>query len=112
MTRMWMLPPAQLCRQHLLGEHAEIHQLVGFIESDRDFSAKLNGHAKRGQIETAAIQARHDQLAAELVARDYNHDSPLEYDDELDLGEVDIAASAFDLRVRCGDCRARMEVAA
>jgi len=27
--RMWMLNPKALCRKHLMGEHVEIHMLVG-----------------------------------------------------------------------------------
>ena len=27
--RMWMLPPECMCRKHLLGEHVELHMLLG-----------------------------------------------------------------------------------
>jgi len=26
---MWMTPPAGMCRKHLLGEHVELHMLLG-----------------------------------------------------------------------------------
>lgn len=29
--RMWMVPPELMCRQHLLGEHVELHMFVGAI---------------------------------------------------------------------------------
>ncbi len=31
MTRMWGIDPRWLCDQHLIGDHAEMHQVVGTI---------------------------------------------------------------------------------
>ena len=33
--RMWMVPPSKMCRQHLLGEHVEIHMLVGTMRKGK-----------------------------------------------------------------------------
>lgn len=108
MTRMWSIDPVLLCDQHLLGEHNELHQLVGYINSDRDWSAKLQAHAEAGEIDTTAIKSRHDSLASEMLNRGMNHQSPLRYDDELRLGQVDVEQSVLDLRERCAECRSRL----
>lgn len=108
MTRMWCVDPAVLCRQHLLGEHKELHQLIGHIRAGN--TNAVRGHAKRGQVDTARITARHEELVAEMLDRGYNHESPLAYEDSLDLGEVDETANLDDLAERCEECRERIKV--
>lgn len=106
---MWGIDPALLCDQHLLGEHAELHQEVGTLRNHPHGEAIVRGHAERGQVETATIQARHDELADELERRGLNHDSPLEYADTLDLGDLDPERNRRELAERCADCRTRID---
>lgn len=108
MTRMWKIAPELLCDQHLLGEHNELHQIVGTIRKHPHSEAILEGHAREGQIETSAIQSRHDDLVEEMESRDMNHLSPMEYNDELDIGEVDPEVSLEVLYSRCEECRNRI----
>jgi len=103
MTRMWMVPPKLLCRQHLLGEHKELHQLVGTIRAGR--LSVIKGHARLGQVQCRSIIKRHEELVAEMIKRGYNHASPLGDFEQLDLGEVDIEKNLADLRHRCERCR-------
>lgn len=109
MTRMWNVPPEVLCRQHLLGEHNELHQIVGSIRKHPHGEAIVEGHAKKGQMDTSIIQERHDSLVEEMSERGYNHDSPMDYDDELALGEVDPERSMEILSERCAECRERIK---
>lgn len=106
---MWGVDPAVLCRQHLLGEHTELHQLVGHIRAGN--TNAVRGHADRGQVDTARITARHEELVAEMLDRGYNHESPLAYEDSLDLGKLNEPANLEDLAERCGECRERIEAA-
>ena len=109
--RMWLVPPEVLCRNHLLGEHRELHALVGIIRSGK----KLDGYVNNNLIETDYIQRRHQLLAEEMTRRGYNHHSPLDYDDledELRLGRVDDQANLVELRSRCHECRERIDQAA
>lgn len=101
--RMWMLPPECMCLQHRLGEHAEIHK------HRHNF---VKGHSiagRRGQIEPAAMKARHDELAAGFP----NHKSPYEQPDlsayDLRGFAVDLVVSARDLAARCPKCRELIE---
>lgn len=107
MTRMWLVDPEILCRQHLLGEHKELHQLLGHIEAEN--MGSIEGHAEKGQIDTSLIEKRHDKLVEEMKDRGFNHDSPLEYEDNLNLGEIDVDANIEDLIERCEGCRKRYE---
>ncbi|MBX0298185.1 pyrimidine dimer DNA glycosylase/endonuclease V [Halomicroarcula sp. F27] len=109
MTRMWCVDPELLCRQHLLGEHKELHQLVGHVRAGN--TNAIHGHAERGQIDTSRVSARHRTLVAEMERRGYNHNSPLEYDDSLNVGNVDESANLVELRERCVDCQDRIDSA-
>ncbi|MDY6769338.1 MAG: pyrimidine dimer DNA glycosylase/endonuclease V [Candidatus Nanohaloarchaea archaeon] len=107
MTRMWMVDPRGLCRQHLLGEHRELHQEVGLIRAGH--LAAVRGHARERQVDTARIVERHETLVAEMDRRGFDHSSPMDYEDDLELGEVDAAANREELKERCEACRERME---
>jgi hypothetical protein len=56
------------------------------------------------------MQARHDELATEMLRRGYNHKSPYEMPDLSYLpsidrdGRVDPEAALALLRQRCADC--------
>ena len=100
-----MLDPTKMCRNHLLGEHKECHQLVGSINKGK--FASVAGHAKRLQIDTSKLIARHDELANEMKRRGMNHKSPLPYFDPIDVGDIDVEANLDDLCGRCTECASR-----
>lgn len=116
MTRMWGVEVELMCREHLMGEHNEMHMLVGSIRKHPHGEAIAQGHAEKGQIDTSLIQERHDALAEEMEARGYDHDSSMEYDDSLGIGEVDaerdpsLEASNIrdELADRCPECREKI----
>jgi hypothetical protein len=105
--RMWMINPAMLCRNHLLGEHVEIHK------HRHNFVAGHSIAGRRDQIDPARMGERHEALAAEMVRRGYRHESPYQQPDlsgyDLSGHGVDVAAARADLLARCGECRAKME---
>lgn len=104
--RMWMLPPRLLCRQHLLGEHAEIHKFRPSFEKRHDMTRRI----ELEQIEPRSMKRRHDVLVEEILRRGYNHDSPYELPDlsYIDPELLDVSVSRlsalFDLLARCDDC--------
>lgn len=101
-VRMWMVDPKRLCEKHLLGEHCELHMLVGSIARGRDLAN--DRLIPKGWIDTRRIQDRHDALAGEMERRKIRHDSPLHYVDELGLGDVDERKAKQDLFHHCRDC--------
>lgn len=48
--RMWMLPPETMCRKHLLGEHVELHMLLGTMKRGRRIDGFLAGKLTRRAI--------------------------------------------------------------
>lgn len=100
-----MINPEKLCRKHLLGEHVELHMLVGSINKNR-----LNGViglCKKGLLEPSKIKQRHAALVKEMKKRGYNHKSPLpEYSlpDEIKNYKVNLNESKKELKSRCNEC--------
>lgn len=104
--RMWMIPPHQLCRKHLLGEHGELHKhRHNFVKRHR-----IDGRmSPKIQIEPASMESRHDALAEEMVRRGYNHQSPYEQPDIGYLPEIYQAArvdlsESYDQLSACEEC--------
>lgn len=107
-----MISPEKMCRKHLLGEHVELHMLVGSINKD-----KLNsviGLCKKGFLEPTKIQHRHKELVREMEKRGYNHRSPLpdfSLPKELkkEKYEVDPEKSRQDLKKRCPNFKTKLK---
>lgn len=108
--RMWMIDPAGMCRKHLLGEHVELHMLLGSLNK----SKSISGFIENGLLEPLEISNRHDALVSEMLKRGYNHKSPLyfnisdyqQYGNQLE-SKVDKIKSLNDLLSRCPDCKSR-----
>lgn len=101
MTRMWMVNPKYLCRNHLLGEHKELHQLVGSLIKGKS----IKGHVERGQIEVHNIKKRHAELVKELKSRGYKHQSPLKKFKSRKEGKINILENYRELEKRCEKCK-------
>jgi hypothetical protein len=75
--RIWDLPPHILCRQHLLGEHQELHALWTILSEDRQ-AYRRHPETIRWVGKLAALYARHEMLVDEMHRRCYAHRSPLD----------------------------------
>jgi len=82
--RIWDVPPGRLCRNHLLGEHAELHAVWSVITQGKSGYAR-HPETQRWKGKLKALYSRHEQLAAEMEHRGYKHKSPLEA--ELAVGD-------------------------
>lgn len=98
---MWMVNPKILCRQHLLGEHKELHQLVGSLRKGRS----IKGHIEKGQVEIHNIKKRHAELVKEMQKRGYKHQSRLKKFKSQKLGKINILKNYLELENRCKECR-------
>jgi hypothetical protein len=79
LVRIWDVSPQQLCRQHLLGEHRELHGLWNILvvhEGTGGYSH--HPETKRWVGKTRALFERHEQLVLEMDHRGYQHKSPLD----------------------------------
>lgn len=111
--RMWMIDPKLLCRKHLLGEHGEIHKHRHNFVKQHSISKRVSPVV---QIEPKSMQTRHDELAAEMLRRGFNHQSPFEQPDISYLPDfernavVDISISMSDLIERCPICEKNIKL--
>lgn len=109
--RMWMVPPIILCKNHLLGEHGEMHKHRHvFVKGWKITKRVLPGQV---QIEPMSMQARHDELVIEMLRRwpkKNGHSSPYIqpdlslYSDYERTVRVDREFSLKELLSRCPNC--------
>lgn len=104
--RQWLVNPQFLCRKHLLGEHVELHMLIGSIKKERS----IQGFIDLNLIDLKTIYSRHEELVDEMIYRGYNHKSPLEIIKLPDIQcYVDIEKNIQELKNRCEECKKRIE---
>lgn len=82
--RIWDVPPKDLCRAHLLGEHRELHGLWNILTLGKTGYSK-HPETLRWVGKEAALYERHSQLVVEMAGRGYGHNTPL--DNELAHGQ-------------------------
>ena len=77
--RIWDVPARSLCRQHLLGEHRELHGLWNILVVHGE-SGGYSRHPEtlRWVGKSLALFERHEMLVAEMIQRGYRHQSPLD----------------------------------
>lgn len=78
LMRVWDIHPSKLCRQHLLGEHRELHAIYSILLNKKKGYSK-HPETKRWQNKLQALYLRHGQLAIEMKKRAYKHNSNLIY---------------------------------
>ncbi len=99
---MWMVSPKLMCRQHLLGEHVELHMLVATLKR----GISIQGYLDQGLVNTRHIYRCHDALVLEMNRRGYAHKSPLPSLRKYPIaGKVDPVANLEELARRCLRCR-------
>lgn len=75
--RIWDIEPKKLCRNHLLGEHRELHAIWSVLtKNKKDYSRHPETLRWRGKLK--ALYNRHNKQVAEMRARGYNHYSELD----------------------------------
>ena len=107
--RMWLANPKIMCRQHLLGEHAECHAFVGSINK----GIRLDGYIRNNLLEIKSLIERHRQLSDEMMHRGMKHLSTLPEPQIQNLSndiinyKIDADRSLKDLLGRCNECNKR-----
>lgn len=76
-VRILDLPPKILCRNHLLGEHRELHAIwIVITEKKKGYSKHPETLRWIGKLD--AMYRRHEDLVIEIISRGYAHKSPLD----------------------------------
>jgi hypothetical protein len=107
-----MLNPVLLCKNHLLGEHSEIHKHRHVFVKQYKIDKRISPIV---QICPEQMKIRHDMLAQEMIKRGYNHKSPYELPDLSYLSNnqryaiADILYNIRDLFERCDKCKDRIK---
>lgn len=116
--RMWNVNPALMCRNHLLGEHKEIHMFIGALKKRKN----LQGFYEKNLLNPLLINLRHEMLVSEMEKRGYKHESPAEemadfldgdtviflYEKRMDYDYLQ-KRDLEDLKCRCEECREKIE---
>lgn len=75
--RIWDIPPQKLCRNHLLGEHRELHAIwVILTRKKKGYSRHPETLRWKGKL--ASLYLRHEKLVRQMRKRGYQHSSNLE----------------------------------
>lgn len=79
--RVWDVDPKLLCRQHLLGEHQELHGLWNILAKHGGQGGySQHPETRRWVGKLRALYARHQALVEEMERRGYTHGSDLDPD--------------------------------
>jgi hypothetical protein len=74
--RIWDVPVEVLCRQHLLGEHRELHAIWSILVNGKK-GYRNHPETIRWVGKEFALFVRHDEQIIEMRKRGYEHNSPL-----------------------------------
>ncbi|MFC2157762.1 pyrimidine dimer DNA glycosylase/endonuclease V [Acidobacteriota bacterium] len=75
--RIWDVSPSLLCRQHLLGEHRELHAVWNILTLGKK-GYSTHPETKRWEGKLKALYNRHQDLVDEMQKRGYNHHTDLD----------------------------------
>ena len=75
--RVWDISPNKLCKNHLLGEHRELHAIWTVI-TERKKGYSMHPETIRWVGKLGALYFRHEALVSEMEYRGYSHHSPLD----------------------------------
>ena len=108
--RIWDIPPEKLCRNHLLGEHSELHGIWSILTQGRQGGYAHHPEVLRWKGKLRALYVKHGEIVEEMRRRGYQHNSPL--DPELATGaeQQDTFVDSYEeqariLRNKGCDCR-------
>ena len=104
-----MVPPETMCKDHLLGEHRELHTFVGTLRK----RISVSGYILLGELDPTKLLERHEELVNEMLRRGWSHWSPIAVPDFSYVAEkacIDVDRNLLDLRTRCSECKRLQEL--
>ncbi len=86
--RIWDVPPERLCRNHLLGEHSELHGIWSILtKGKKGFAHHPEVVRWRGKLK--ALYKKHEEIVTEMERRGFRHQSPLDPSLATGVGKQD-----------------------
>jgi len=112
-VRIWDLGPETLCRNHLLGEHRELHAIWTILTEARTGYAR-HPETLRWKGKLRALYGRHEALVREMRRRGYKHKTSLSFGLAKGKAEQDefvdsLADQARILKAKKCGCRIGMD---
>lgn len=107
--RMWSVNPKWLCRQHLLGEHREMHCAYKAATTGK---YNIEGYCN-GLVDFTKLKDRHNELVKEMEKRGYQHNDAVKVENLIDIKckPVNADHNLHELYIRCKDYRERINQA-
>ena len=96
--RIWDIPAEKLCRNHLLGEHRELHAIWSILLHNKKGYAH-HPETIRWKGKLKALYFRHEQLVNEMKQRGYHHHSSLEQSYASGSEKQDVFVDTLDEQV-------------
>jgi len=97
--RIWDIPVEKLCRQHLLGEHRELHAMwVVITQNKKGYSKHPETLRWIGKLN--AMYLRHEEQVIEMTDRGYNHQSPLDKKNAMGKSKQDVFLDTPSIQIK------------
>lgn len=93
--RIWDLEPHKLCRNHLLGEHRELHAIWEILTNNKTGYSR-HPETMRWKGKLRALYLRHQKLVKEMKKRGYEHKSPLQENKAIGLSRQNIFIATYE----------------
>ncbi|HSB57632.1 MAG TPA: pyrimidine dimer DNA glycosylase/endonuclease V [Nitrosopumilaceae archaeon] len=97
--RIWDIAPEKLCKNHLLGEHRELHAIWSILTQGKTGYSR-HPETLRWIGKLKALYFRHQSLVLELSKRGYKHHSPLPFDLATGSEKQDQKVDSYEDQVR------------
>jgi len=104
--RVWDIHPGYLSNRSLLGEHVEIHALCSIITGGKNGYSR-HPETKRWVENINQLVSRHNLVVKEMLLRDFKHNSPLQFSENIkenyrpdNLSYVDLPVEQFAILYR------------
>jgi len=97
--RVWDIPVEKLCRNHLLGEHRELHAMWSVITQNKKGYSK-HPETIRWVGKLKALYLRHNQQVNEMKSRGYNHQSPLDAKNAIGKSKQDVYIDTISKQIK------------
>jgi hypothetical protein len=96
--RIWDVPPEKLCRNHLLGEHSELHAIWSILTQGKEGYAH-HPEVLRWKGKLKALYLKHDEIVEEMLRRGYRHKSPLDEGLATGAAQQDVFVDTYEEQV-------------
>ena len=108
--RIWDISVEQLCNNHLLGEHRELHAIWSILINDKKGYSK-HPETLRWQGKLKALYLRHEHQVKEMGKRGFNHYSHLDENLATGKNKQDVLIDTIDAQIellRNKECKCRI----